>query len=313
MSVSVVSKPVTSSPALVVLAAGMGSRYGGLKQVDPVGPSGEIIIDYSIHDALEAGFGKVVFVIRRDIETEFRAAIGSRYEGLCDVRYVFQELDSLPSGFSPPSDRRKPWGTGHATLVAADVVNEPFAVINADDFYGRRAFHSLAEFLNMKPVYSVDFALVGFVLRNTLSKHGTVSRGICDYSPSGTLEKITELTRIGYAGETIVSTDDSGQGSELTGNELVSMNMWGFTPLFFENLARQFSTFLDRFGQELMSEFYLPGAVDQMIQKKMARVTVLTSDDQWYGVTNREDKPQVMAGIQSLVDAGVYTSPLRAM
>ncbi|MDT8390863.1 MAG: sugar phosphate nucleotidyltransferase [Lentisphaeria bacterium] len=313
MSVSVGSKPVSPSPALVVLAAGMGSRYGGLKQVDPVGPSGEIIIDYSIYDALKAGFRKVVFVIRRDIESDFRAAIGSRYEGICDVRYVFQELDTLPGGFSVPEDRRKPWGTGHAALVAAAAVNEPFAVINADDFYGRRAFQSLAEFLRTTSADSADIALVGFILRNTLSRHGTVSRGVCERSSAGTLEKITELTSIGFDGEKIISTDDSGQRSELTGHELVSMNMWGFTPVFFDHLARRFSAFLDRFGQELTSEFYLPAAVDHMIQTKQAQVTILRSDDQWYGVTNRADKAHVMAGLQALIDAGVYHSPLKPM
>lgn len=296
--------------SLVVLAAGMGSRYGGLKQVDPVGPNGEIVVDYSVHDALRAGFGKLVFVIRREIEKEFRAAIGSRYEKRCDVHYAFQALDDLPAGFAPPPGRDKPWGTGHALLAARKTVGEPFAVINADDFYGADGYRLLAAHLASLPPGAADYALVGFVLRNTLSAHGTVSRGVCRCSESGMLLKVTELTRIAPAGEGAVHTCDDGQTVALSGDELVSMNMWGFTPALLEHLEARFREFLAASGSGLKAEFYLPAAVDAMIACGLATVRVLPSRDPWFGITYREDKPQVAASIRKLIADGAYPTPI---
>jgi NDP-sugar pyrophosphorylase family protein len=294
----------------VVLAAGMGSRYGGLKQVDPVGPSGELVIDYSVYDALAAGFGKLVFVIRRDIEEDFREAIGSRFEDRCEVRYAFQELDRIPAGLEVPADRAKPWGTGHAMLVAGDAVREPCAVINADDFYGRSGFQSLATHLRSTPGQSADFALVGFVLRNTLSEFGTVSRGLCQVSADGLLEKVSERTRIAPEGTGAIDLSDDGSPRRLTGDELVSMNMWGFTPPIFPALREAFARFMAERGGELKSEFYLPAAVDAMVHAGEATVRVLPSTDQWFGITYREDKPHVTASVRNLVAEGVYRSPL---
>ncbi len=296
--------------ALVVLAAGMGSRYGGLKQVEPVGPHGELVIDYSIHDALAAGFDKLVFVIRRDIEAAFRAAIGAKFEGKAEVSYVFQELDALPGGFVPPAGRTKPWGTGHAVLVAQDAVAEPFAVINADDFYGRQGFQALARHLRAGGADTATYALVGFVLRNTLSEFGTVSRGVCRCTPAGQLASVTEMTRIGQHGDAIVNTADDGRRQPLTGDELVSMNMWGFSPAVFAALEQQFVEFLAAVGDQPKTEFYLPGAIDRLIRRGEATVRVLPSTDHWFGVTYPEDRPLVQRGIGQLVDAGLYPAPL---
>jgi len=284
-----------TKPTLLVLAAGMGSRYGGLKQIDPVGPNGETIIDYSIYDAMRAGFGKVVFVIRRDIEEPFKKIIGSRFEKKIPVDYVFQELDRLPPGFSVPANRAKPWGTGQAILLTADVIHEPFAAINADDFYGANSFRLLAEHLgDGARAHGADFAMVGFVLRNTLSEFGSVARGVCRANADGYLESVTEMTKIER------DTDGRGSGAKtvgpdghvlkLTGDETVSMNMWGFTPELFGDLKKLFVEFLTKHGTEEKSEFYIPAAVNDLLRSKSARVKVLRTPDPWFGVTYREDK-----------------------
>jgi NDP-sugar pyrophosphorylase family protein len=288
---------------LLVLAAGMGSRYGGLKQIDPVGPSGETILDYSVFDAVRAGFKRVVFVIRRDFDELFRAKIGARYAGRVEVGYVYQSLDALPPGFSVPAGREKPWGTGHATWCARDAVHEPFAVINADDFYGADAFRQLAGFL--AKASSQDAAMVGFRLARTLSEHGAVSRGICAVATDGRLLGVTEHTGILPA--------EVGAGKKFPGETIVSMNCWGFTPAIFGELDGQFRAFLATMPPEALSaraEFYLPAAVSTAIARGSARVSVLPTEGEWFGVTYREDKPRVMAALAALVQAGSYPSRL---
>jgi UTP-glucose-1-phosphate uridylyltransferase len=294
-------------PALLVLAAGIGSRYGGLKQIDPVGPNGETIMDYSIHDAERAGFGKVVFAIRREIEEPFKKIIGARFEKKMAVDYVFQELDKLPPGFSVPPGRTRPWGTGHAILMAAEAVHEPFAAINADDFYGANSFRALAEHLQSG---SGDFAMVGFTLRNTLSEFGSVARGVCKTSGDGFLESVTELTKIERAGAGAKAAGPEGRAISLTGDETVSMNMWGFTPALFSQLRGQFTDFLRKHGAEEKSEFYIPFAVNEAIRVKSARVKVLRTPDAWFGVTYREDRPLVVEGIRKLIARGDYPEKL---
>jgi NDP-sugar pyrophosphorylase family protein len=289
-------------PALLVLAAGMGSRYGGLKQIDPVGPSGETILDYSVYDALQAGFGRVVFVIRRDFEELFREKIGARYAGRIAVDYVFQSLDALPSGFAVPPSREKPWGTGHATWCARDALKEPFAVINADDFYGTDAFRRLANFL--ATASGAKASMVGFHLANTLSENGAVSRGVCDMAPDGSLRGVTEHTGILLA--------DVGAGRKLAGETIVSMNCWGFTPEIFPYLDERFCTFLSTVLKvaPTKAEFYLPGAISDLIGRRELAVTVLPTSGNWFGVTYREDKPRVVAALAGLVADGKYPQKL---
>ena len=295
------------APTLLVMAAGMGSRYGGLKQIDPVGPSGETIIDYSIHDALRAGFGKLVFVIRKDIEQAFKDTVGARFEKHAPVEYVFQELDNLPSGFVVPEGRTKPWGTTQAMLMAADVIYEPFAVINADDFYGAESYRVLAQHLQTD---SPDYAMVGFILRNTLSDFGSVARGVCRVDSNGFLETVEELTSIERDSDHAKNTDPSGRVTQLTGDEAVSMNMWGFTPAIFNQLRNVFRRFLERSGNELKSESYVPSAVNDLVAAGGARVRVLRSSDSWFGVTYREDRPRVVDSIGRLIAAGRYSAQL---
>lgn len=295
------------SLSLLVLAAGMGSRYGGLKQVVPVGPGGETIIDYSVYDALRAGFDKLVFVIRRDIEEQFRAIIGGRFEKRIAVEYVFQELDSLPSGFRVPPGRRKPWGTGHAVLVAADAIHEPFGVINGDDFYGADSFRTLADHLRSE---NPSHAMVGFILRNTLSEHGTVSRGVCEITPDGYLKSVTERTRIEKTVTGARDTDSAGHSHPLTGEEIVSMNMWGFAPSIFEALQQQFCSFLQKSGADEKSEFYIPTVVNQLVTSGHGRLKVLRSSDAWFGVTYREDCSRAAEGIKRLIALGQYPEKL---
>lgn len=300
-------------PTLLVLAAGIGSRYGGLKQLDPVGPSGENIIDYSIYDAIQTGFGKVVFVIRHDIEEAFRNFIGSRYEGKIEIDYAFQELAAIPAGFEIPADREKPWGTGHAILMAKELINEPFAVINADDFYARSGFKLLADYYEDAPLEiagTANFSMTGFLLRNTLSEHGTVSRGVCSVDVDDNLTNVVELTKIAKRGEAAENLAEGEGLTELTGDEIVSMNMWGFTPAVFEHLEAQFVEFLQEKINVPKSEFFIPFVVDRMIKEGSARLKVLKSTDSWFGVTYREDKPLVMASIRKLVDEGVYPEKL---
>jgi hypothetical protein len=296
-----------SKPTLLVLAAGMGSRYGGLKQIDPVGPAGETIIDYSIFDALRAGFGKLVFVIRHDIEQQFREIVGSRFEKRVAVEYVFQELDKLPPGFSVPAGRTKPWGTTHAILMAESVIHEPFAAINADDFYGRSAYSVLANHLNSG---TPDYAMVGFILKNTLSDNGTVARGVSRTDANHYLTSIVEMMKIERDGAGAKNTDADGKVTHLTGDEAVSMNFWGFTPALFPQLRTEFDKFLKRAGQEQKSECYIPSTVGDLVTSGQARVKVLRSPDSWFGVTYREDRPQVVESIRKLVAKGEYPEKL---
>lgn len=296
-----------TEPTLLVLAAGMGSRYGGLKQIDPIGANGETIIDYSIYDAMRAGFRKVVFVIRRDIEGQFKQLVGSRFEKKIAVEYVFQQLDKLPPGFSVPANRTKPWGTGHAILMAADVIHGPFAAINADDFYGANSFRVLAGHLMSD---SGDFAMVGFVLRNTLSEFGSVARGVCQATPEGFLDSVTETTKIERDGTGAKASGPDGRILRLTGDETVSMNMWGFSLSLFDELRGRFVEFLRKHGSEEKAEFYIPSAVNEVVQAKRARVKVLRSPDSWFGVTYREDRPFVVRGIRELIARGDYPERL---
>jgi len=298
-----------SKPTLLVLAAGMGSRYGGLKQIDPVGPAGETIIDYSIFDALRAGFGKLVFVIRHDIEQQFREIVGSRFEKRIPVEYVFQELDKLPPGFAVPAGRTKPWGTAHAILMAEPAIKEPFAAINADDFYGRRAYTVMAGHLNSG---SPDYAMVGFILKNTLSENGTVARGVSKTDANDYLTSIVEMMKIEHDGNGAKNTEPDGKVVQLTGDEPVSMNFWGFTPALFPQLREEFDKFLRRAGGEQKSECYIPITVGELVNSGRARVKVLRSPDSWIGVTYREDRPLVIEGIRKLIAKGEYPGKLWA-
>ena len=294
-------------PTLVVLAAGMGSRYGGLKQIDPVGPNGEIILDYSIYDAIRNGFGKICFIIRKDIEKDFREVVSSHWENKIQIEFAFQQLDRIPAPFTVPEGRVKPWGTGHAIMCAADKVHEPFAAINADDFYGRSGFAQLGKVLAENP-YPTRHFMVGFPLKNTLSEFGSVSRGICSKDEQGFLQEVIERTKIEKAGSDgrAVFTEEDGSKTYLTGNEIASMNFWGFMPSLFDELSGMFQDFLSKRGTELKSEFYIPSAVFSLIQRKKAEVKVLESTDSWFGVTYREDKPRVQEDIKALISRGVY-------
>ncbi len=297
---------------LLVLAAGMGSRYGGLKQLDQVGPSGETLMDYSIYDAIRAGFDKVVFVIRRDIEAEFKKVIGSRYEGRIAIDYAYQSLDDLPAPFTIPEGREKPWGTGQAVYAARNVVHEPFAVINADDFYGADSYRKLAAYLkNCRPGKPMDGCMCGYLLENTLSENGSVSRGVCTVDEAGHLVKVVEHTKLDRQPDgTVLSSREDGSTVTFTGRELVSMNCWGFSPELFNELERLFGEFLTKRGTELKSEFYIPFVADQLIQEKRAALKMLTSDAEWFGITYREDRPVVVEGLKKLVAAGAYPGKL---
>jgi NDP-sugar pyrophosphorylase family protein len=295
-------------PTLIVLAAGMGSRYGGLKQMDGVGPLGETIVDYSLYDALRAGFGKVVFIIRRDIEADFREVFLARLSGKIDVQYVFQELTDLPAGFSCPPDRQKPWGTSHAVLSAASRVCEPFAVINADDFYGRAGFRAVADFL--KGAGPSQYAIVGYGLRSTLSEHGSVARGVCEVDDAGYMSGIVERIHIEKLSAGIFYKHADGRLSELPESTIVSMNFWGFMPDYFERARREFVHFLRQNIQNPKSEMFIPLVVNTLIKSGEATVKVLPTPDQWFGVTYREDRPRVMAELEKLVAAGEYPRSL---
>ena len=298
-----------TKPTLLILAAGMGSRYGGLKQIDPVGPAGETIIDYSIYDALRAGFGKLVFVIRKDIEQQFREIIGARFEKRVAVEYVFQELDKLPPGFSLPAGRTKPWGTTHAILMAENVVKEPFAAINADDFYGQQAYKLLANYLISG---SSDYAMVGFILKNTLSDFGSVARGVSRTDAADYLTSVVEMMKIERDGAAAKNTDAEGKITRLTGDEAVSMNFWGFTPALFPQLKTKFTEFLKKSGGELKSECYIPSTVNDLVIAGQAKVKVLRTHDSWFGVTYREDRPMVVESIRKLIARGDYPEKLWA-
>jgi UTP-glucose-1-phosphate uridylyltransferase len=293
--------------SLLVLAAGMGSRYGGLKQIDPVGPAGQTIIDYSIYDALRAGFAKLVFVIRRDLEQPFRELVGQRFEQRLPVHYVFQELGDLPPGFAPPPNRVKPWGTTHALLSAQSAIQEPFVAINADDFYGAQSFRLLAEHLSSG---GSDYAMAGFILRQTLSEFGSVARGLCEVGFDGSLKSIVELTRIERDGAGARNTDAAGRVTRLTGEETVSMNFWGFTPAVFPALRARLAAFLERSGRDEKAECYIPSVVNELVISGQARVRVLRTGAPWFGVTYREDRPRVVENIRQLVACGDYPERL---
>ncbi len=296
----------TPSYDLVILAAGMGSRFGGLKQVQPVGPSGELIIEYSIYDAIRAGFTRLVLVIRKDIEADFRASIGKRLESRMDVRYVFQEVDALPAGYKALAGRTKPWGTGHAVLVAREAVQRPFAVINADDFYGASAYTALTAHFSTSP----NYALVGYPLRQTLSEHGMVSRGLCVTDDAGRLQSITELTKIAKTEHGAKYAEADGLVHLLSGLEIVSMNFWGFTPAVFPQLEKSFTAFLEKNARDPMAEIYLPTAISSLIGRRETEVALLRSADSWFGITYREDISAARTAVQALVAAGKYPSSL---
>ncbi len=298
-------------PTLLVLAAGMGSRYGKLKQLDSFGPNGETIIDYSLYDAINAGFGKVVFIIRDFFRDEFERYFRGKLQGRIEMEFVSQELSNIPAGCSYNPEREKPWGTAHAIWVAKNVINEPFGVINADDYYGVDSFVQLASFLNNAwSAGSNDYSVVAYYLRNTLSEHGTVNRGVCSLDPDGNLTGIKECVKIKRnAGGTITYPDGDGEVI-LDENTLVSMNMWGFMPSYFEYCTDIFREFLKREGEKLTSEFYIPTIVDKLITDNILDVKVIDTESDWFGVTYQEDKPFVMDKINSLIENGVYPQKL---
>ncbi len=295
---------------LLVLAAGMGSRYGGLKQIDPMGPAGESLLDYSVYDALRAGFDRVVFIIRKDIEAEFRAKVGVRYEGRIAVDYVFQQLDNLPGEFTVPAERAKPWGTAHAIWCARDAVKEPFAAINADDYYGLKSYDTIGKFLRAGDASSPRFAMAGYRLRNTLSEHGSVARGVCDVNAAHQLVTIRECTAIESKDGKIFQKEADGSVQDFRGDESVSMNFWGLTPAIFPLLEQRLIEFLDQHSGEPKAECYIPTALGEMVTAGQATLEVLPTDAAWFGVTYREDKPLVTAALQKLHDAGTYPTPL---
>jgi len=284
---------------LVVMAAGMGSRFGGLKQIEPIGPGGEVLLDFSVFDAVKAGFTKVVFVIKHAIEEDFKAMVGKRIAKRVKVEYVFQETDVLPQGYTCPAERTKPWGTAHAILCCKDVVKEPFAVVNADDFYGRSAFVKMAEFLKAD---NDDYCMVGFRLCNTLTENGYVSRGVCE-TENGELKTVTERTKIADCKYT---EDDGVTWNELSPQTVVSMNLWGFRPDIFAYIEDGFKNFLDTRINEPKAEYYLPSVVSSLIENGEKSVKVLVAEDKWYGVTYKEDKETVVNAMQNLIDDGVY-------
>ncbi|MBK9256804.1 MAG: nucleotidyltransferase [Saprospiraceae bacterium] len=298
-------------PTLLVLAAGMGSRYGKLKQMDAFGPSGETIIDYSIYDAIKAGFGKVVFIIRESFRAEFEEYFRSKLSGNIEVEFVTQEIDNIPEGSNYNPEREKPWGTAHAIWVAKDHINEPFGVINADDYYGVDAYRRLADFLNDQNNLSGDYAVVAYYLRNTLSDHGTVNRGVCYSDQEGFLTKVEECIKIKRDNDGVIRYPDSeGNIFTLKENTLVSMNMWGFLPSYFQHAESLFINFLKDEGQELKSEFFIPILIDFLIQNQILKVRVLDTESDWFGVTYQEDKPFVVEKIRQLIDSGVYPEKL---
>ncbi len=297
-------------PTLFVLAAGMGSRYGGLKQLDSLGPNGETIMDYSIYDALQAGFGKVVFVIRKDFEKDFREKILSKYEGHVPVEVVFQSTDKLPEGYTCPADRTKPWGTNHAVLMGKEAINEPFAVINADDFYGRDAFEVIAKELMRERDRKGDYCMVGFRVGNTMTENGSVARGVCE-TAYGKLASIVERTAISYAPDgRIVFTDENGTEQTLAPTTPVSMNLWGFTPDYFDFSEREFRKFLDKDLNTPKAEFFIPLCIDTLINSGEATVKVLDTDSKWFGVTYAADRPGVVEKFAELHNNGTYPSKL---
>ena len=299
-------------PTLLVLAAGMGSRYGGLKQLDGLGPHGETIMDYSIYDAMRSGFGKVVFVIRKDFEEQFRDKVLSRYEGMIPAEVVFQERDDLPEGYTAPADRVRPWGTNHAVMMGRSVIAEPFAVINSDDFYGRDAFRVLAAFLSEIPQGEKGrYSMVAFNVGNTTTKNGEVSRGVCAVNPNGKLKTVVERHHIVPVDEKTVSfTDENGEKHHISSQTPVSMNFWGFTPDYFELSEREFRRFLDKFIADPKREFFIPSVVDKLIGNGEASVQVLPTESHWFGVTFSEDREGVRKKLDYLHSRGLYPDNL---
>ena len=297
-------------PTLLILAAGMGSRYGGLKQLDGVGPNGETIMDYSVYDAIRAGFGKIVFVIRKHFRADFEANVVSKYSDKIEVELVEQELDKLPAGFNLNPEREKPWGTGHATLMAAEAISTPFAVINADDFYGAASFQALADFLKAQDGQKGKFCMVGFNLNKTLSESGEVSRGICSTDANNYLTTVEEHHHVKEANGTITGTGMDGREKTLDNSAYASMNMWGFTPDVFQRGEELFIDFLKENANEPKKEFYIPYIVNTTIQEGSATVKVLNTPDKWFGVTYKEDRPMVVNKLKELSEQGIYPSPL---
>ena len=300
-------------PVLVIMAAGMGSRYGGLKQLDPVGNHGQLIIDYSIYDARRAGFETVVFVIKPEIEADFKAAIGDRIAKVMDVKYAYQIKEDLPEGYAVPDERTKPWGTAHAALAARSVVDGPFAIINADDYYGPEAYQKIYDYLASHEDSSVyEYVMVGYLIKNTVTENGTVARGVCEETGEQFLSQITERTKIEKGPPPRFTEDDGQTWTELDENTIVSMNMWGFTRSFLDEALARFPAFLDKTLAEnpLKGEYFLPSVVSQLIGEGKARVKVLRSEDKWYGVTYREDKPTVVAAIAEKTTSGLYPDNL---
>ena len=302
-------------PVLVVMAAGMGSRYGGLKQIDPVGNHGQLIIDYSIYDAKRAGFDTVVFVIKHEIEETFREAIGDRLSKIINVKYAYQQLDDLPEGYEVPDGRVKPWGTCHAVLAARKIVDGPFAVVNADDYYGPEGFREIYQYLESHPDSDgcYEFAMVGYLLGNTVTEYGHVARGICEEDENNYLLKVTERTHIEKMGADARFTEDEGKTwTEVPGSTIVSMNLWGFTESFLKEAEARFPKFLDEAlkTNPLKAEYFLPSVVTQLLEEGKGRVKVLRSADKWYGVTYKEDKPCVVAAIAEKTASGLYPDKL---
>jgi dTDP-glucose pyrophosphorylase len=292
-------------PTLLVLAAGMGSRYGGNKQLDEVGPSGETIIDYSIYDAVRAGFGKIVFVIRRDIEEQVKERFVERLKDKIEVDYVFQEITNLPEGVKVSPERQKPWGTSHAILVTKDKIKEPFGVINSDDYYGVESFKILYDFL----VYDKDpdcYSIVGYKLGNTLSEHGHVNRGVCKAGSDGLLQGIVETRQISKTNDGATAPGPDGTVLNFTGNEIVSMNLWGFKPSCYDFLGKEFRNFINKSGMDPKSELDIPTSVDKFVKNGEIKIKVLMSNEKWFGVTYREDKPFVVESIRKMIRKGIY-------
>lgn len=300
-------------PILIVMAAGMGSRYGGLKQIDPVGSAGELIIDFSLYDAVMAGFKKVIFIIKKEIEQDFRALVDDRAGRFIEVEYAFQELDDLPPGYSVPEGRVKPWGTCHAVLSCKDKVKGPFAVINADDYYGSAAFHSMYEFLEKaEDGERYCYSMIGYLLENTLTENGHVARGVCETSQDGYLTGITERTKIMWRNGEIQYTENDRDWETVPKGTTVSMNFWGYTPSMIKEMEERFPAFLDKARKEnpLKAEYILPLAVDQLIKEEKAKIKILKSTDRWYGVTYKEDKESVVNALQAMKDKGLYPDKL---
>ena len=297
-------------PTLFILAAGMGSRYGGLKQLDGLGPNGETIMDYSVFDALRAGFGKVVFVIRKDFDEDFRRVVLSKYQDKVPCKVCYQALENVPEGYTYNPERTKPWGTNHAILMAKDIINEPFMVINADDFYGKDSFEVMAKFLNEVADKQGKYCMAGYRVGNTLSEHGSVSRGVCSTDANNFLTDVVERTSIENKDGHVCYKDENGADVEIPFETPVSMNMWGFTPEYFAYAEEAFKAFLDKNGQELKAEFYIPTLVNDLIVSGKATCEVLDTTAKWFGVTYADARQMVVDNIQALVDACVYPSPL---